>query len=43
MRPSARSPEDWERFRGEFLDGDEADYQRAVQRFADRQAAVTAS
>jgi glutaconate CoA-transferase subunit A len=39
---SARSPEDWERFRGEFLDGDEADYQRAVQRFAERRT-VTAS
>lgn len=40
---SARSPEDWERFRGEFLDGDEADYQKAVREFADRQAAAAAS
>jgi glutaconate CoA-transferase subunit A len=39
---AARSPEDWERFRGEFLDGDEADYQSAVRRFAERRT-VTAS
>ena len=35
---AARSPQDWERFRAEFLDGDEDSYQKAVQRFADRQA-----
>jgi len=40
---AARSPEDWERFRAEFLDGDEAAYQRAVRQFADRHAAATAS
>ena len=33
---AARSPEDWERFRGEFLDGDEAGYQSAVRRFTER-------
>jgi glutaconate CoA-transferase subunit A len=30
---SARSPQDWELFRAEFLDGDETDYRRAVERF----------
>jgi glutaconate CoA-transferase subunit A len=39
---SARSPEDWQSFRTEFLDGDEAAYQEAVQRFADRHATATA-
>jgi glutaconate CoA-transferase subunit A len=35
---SARSAGDWESFRSEFLDGDEDGYQKAVQRFRDRQA-----
>jgi glutaconate CoA-transferase, subunit A len=35
---SARSPEDWQSFRQEFLDGDEDGYQKAVLRFADRTA-----
>jgi glutaconate CoA-transferase subunit A len=39
---SARSPEDWQRFSREFLAGDEADYQQAVRRFADRHATATA-
>jgi glutaconate CoA-transferase subunit A len=39
---AARSVEDWERFRTGFLDGDEADYQKAVRQFADRQAAAAA-
>jgi glutaconate CoA-transferase, subunit A len=31
---SARSPEDWDLFRAGFLDGDETDYQRAVEKFS---------
>jgi glutaconate CoA-transferase subunit A len=30
---AAAGPADWQRFRGEFLDGDEASYQAAVRRF----------
>ncbi len=32
---AAASPEDWQRFRAEFLDGDEAGYQAAVRRFTE--------
>src|SRR5690348_1740088 len=39
---AARSPDDWERFRGEFLDGVAAGYQSGVLRFAERRT-VTAS
>jgi glutaconate CoA-transferase subunit A len=40
---AARSPEDWQRFRAEFLDGGEDAYQQAVRRFADRHATAPAS
>ena len=36
---SAGSQEAWERFAGEYLSGDEADYQKAVRRFRDSRAA----
>src|SRR5580698_7317021 len=36
---SARSQEAWEHFAGEYLSGDEADYQKAVRRFRDSRAA----
>ena len=32
---AAASPEDWQRFRAEFLDSDEAGYQAAVRRFTE--------
>jgi glutaconate CoA-transferase, subunit A len=35
---AAGDPEDWQRFRAEFLSGDEATYQQAVRRFAAGQA-----
>jgi glutaconate CoA-transferase subunit A len=37
---AAADPADWQRFRAEYLAGDEASYQRAVRRFADRQAGI---
>jgi glutaconate CoA-transferase subunit A len=36
---SAGSQEAWEHFAGEYLSGDEADYQKAVRRFRDSRAA----
>ena len=36
---SAGSEEAWERFAGEYLSGDEADYQKAVRRFRESRAA----
>jgi glutaconate CoA-transferase, subunit A len=39
---SAGDPDAWQRFRAEYLDGDEASYQLAVQRFHDTQPAVPA-
>jgi glutaconate CoA-transferase subunit A len=36
---SAGSQEAWERFAGEYLSGDEADYQKAVRRFRESRAA----
>jgi glutaconate CoA-transferase, subunit A len=36
---SAGSQEAWERFAGEYLSGDEADYQQAVRRFRESRAA----
>jgi glutaconate CoA-transferase subunit A len=38
---AAADPADWQRFRAEYLAGDEASYQRAVRRFADRQAGIS--
>jgi glutaconate CoA-transferase, subunit A len=35
---SAGSQETWERFAGEYLSGDESDYQKAVRRFRETQA-----
>jgi glutaconate CoA-transferase subunit A len=35
---AAADPADWQRFRAEFLDGDEASYQAAVRRFTEAQA-----
>ena len=32
---AAADPADWQRFRAEFLDGDEAAYQAAVRRFTE--------
>jgi len=34
---AAADPEEWQRFRAEYLSGDEADYQAAVRRFAESQ------
>ena len=39
---AAADPGEWRRFRAEYLAGDEASYQRAVRRFAESQAGVTA-
>jgi glutaconate CoA-transferase subunit A len=39
---SAGDPDAWPRFRAEYLDGDEASYQLAVQRFRDTHPAVPA-
>jgi glutaconate CoA-transferase, subunit A len=39
---AAADPEDWERFRTEYLAGDEEAYQQAVRRFAANQATATA-
>ena len=36
---AAADPEDWQRFRAEYLTGDEASYQQAVRQFAAAQAA----
>ena len=33
----AADPEEWQRFRAEYLSGDETDYQAAVRRFAESQ------
>jgi len=38
---AAATPEDWQRFRTEYLTGDEADYQQAVRQFAEAHAAVS--
>jgi glutaconate CoA-transferase subunit A len=38
---AAAAPADWQRFRAEYLAGDEASYQRAVRRFAGSQAGVS--
>ena len=38
---AAADPADWQRFRTGYLAGDEASYQRAVGRFADRQASIS--
>jgi glutaconate CoA-transferase, subunit A len=38
---AAGSPQAWQRFQAEYLDGDEASYQRAVQRFRAAQPAAT--
>ncbi len=38
---AAAGPDDWQRFRAEYLSGDEAGYQQAVRRFAQNQAGVT--
>jgi len=38
---AAADPTDWQRFRAEYLAGDEPSYQRAVRRFADRQAGIS--
>ena len=38
---AAASPDDWQRFRTEFLAGDEHTYQSAVRRFAENQAGAT--
>jgi len=35
---AAADPADWQEFRAEFLDGDEASYQAAVRRFTEQQA-----
>jgi len=37
---AAADPADWQRFRAEFLDGDEAAYQAAVRRFAESRGAA---
>jgi len=34
---AAADPEEWQRFRAEYLSGDEPDYQAAVRRFAESQ------
>jgi len=39
---AAADPGEWRRFRAEYLAGGEASYQRAVRRFAESQAGVTA-
>jgi len=39
---SAQSPQAWERFRADYLSGDEAAYQEAVRRFRTRTAAARA-
>ena len=39
---AAAAPEAWQRFRAEYLDGDEASYQLAVRRFREGQPAVPA-
>jgi glutaconate CoA-transferase subunit A len=38
---AAAGPEDWERFRTEYLTGDEASYQQAVRRLTEPSAPVT--
>jgi glutaconate CoA-transferase subunit A len=38
---AAAGPADWRRFHAEYLAGDEASYQRAVRRFAGRQASAS--
>jgi glutaconate CoA-transferase subunit A len=38
---AAADPEQWERFRAEYLSGDEAGYQQAIRRFAASRAAAT--
>jgi len=38
---AAADPADWQRFRAEYLAGDEASYQRAVQRFAESRAGAS--
>ena len=40
---AAAGPDDWQRFRAEYLSGDEASYQQAVQRFAQTQAGEPAA
>jgi glutaconate CoA-transferase subunit A len=37
---AAADPDEWRRFRAEYLDGDEASYQQAVRRFAAGQPAA---
>jgi glutaconate CoA-transferase subunit A len=37
---AAADPADWQRFRDEYLAGDDASYQRAIRRFADSQASI---
>jgi glutaconate CoA-transferase subunit A len=39
---AAASTQEWERFRGRYLDGDEADYRAAVGGFADQRASAGA-
>jgi len=38
---AAADPADWQRFREEYLAGDEASYQRAVRRFTESRAGST--
>ena len=38
---AAGDPADWQRFRAEYLAGDEASYQQAVRQFAADQAPAT--
>jgi glutaconate CoA-transferase, subunit A len=38
---AAADPADWQRFRAEYLAGDEAGYQQAVRRFATSQASIS--
>ena len=38
---AAADADGWQRFRAEYLDGDEAGYQQAVRRFATSQASIS--
>jgi glutaconate CoA-transferase subunit A len=38
---AAGGPADWQRFRAEYLAGDEASYQQAVRRLAESQVGIT--
>ena len=38
---AAADPADWQRFRAEYLAGDEASYQQAVRRFAESEAGAS--